>query len=182
MERGILDCVMKTPASSPDLNPIENVWASLKYYLQTVSKPRTRDQLVDGIQNFWLSLTKKQCGRYIDHIHKVMPYVVLNSGEASGFWGMNKENTPVTGLNWLWFAYASLERIVNFKPWWIALHFINFPNLCDKGFFQPEEREERDSILKWNFLIKFFFFMYKYFRKMLPFWISIRFCFVKLHE
>lgn len=85
MERGILDCVMKTPASFPDLNPIENVWASLKYYLQTVSKPRTRDQLVDGIQNFWLSLTKKQCGRYIDHIHKVMPYVVLNSGEASGF-------------------------------------------------------------------------------------------------
>jgi transposase len=84
-QNGMADKVMTTPASSPDLNPIENVWASMKYYLQTVAKPRTKDQLVQGIKCFWDSLTKQQCGRYIVHIHKVIPYVVLNDGEASGF-------------------------------------------------------------------------------------------------
>lgn len=49
-EKGILNNVMTTPASSPDLNPIENVWASMKYYLQTVAKPRTKDQLIQGIR------------------------------------------------------------------------------------------------------------------------------------
>ena len=84
-EKGMLQNVMTTPASSPDLNPIENVWASMKYYLQTVAKPRTKDQLIQGIRDFWGSLSTAQCGRYIDHIHKVIPVIVLNDGEASGF-------------------------------------------------------------------------------------------------
>lgn len=84
-EKGILDNVMTTPASSPDLNPIENVWASMKYYLQTVAKPRTKDQLTQGIKAFWETLSTPQCIRYIDHIHKVIPNVVLNRGEASGY-------------------------------------------------------------------------------------------------
>lgn len=84
-EKGILDNVMTTPASSPDLNPIVNVWASMKYYLQTVAKPRTKDQLIQGIKAFWETLSTPQCERYIDHIHKVIPYVVLNRGEASGY-------------------------------------------------------------------------------------------------
>lgn len=84
-KKGILNNVMTTPASSPDLNPIENVWASMKYYLQTVAKPRTKDQLIQGIKEFWETLSTPQCVRYIDHIHKVIPYVVLNRGEASGY-------------------------------------------------------------------------------------------------
>lgn len=84
-DNGILDHIMKTPASSPDLNPIENVWASMKQYLSNVHKPRTRDELVGGIKAFWASLTAAQCGRYIDHIHRVIPYIVLNKGDASGF-------------------------------------------------------------------------------------------------
>lgn len=84
-EKGILNNVMTTPASSPDLNPIENVWASIKYYLQIVAKPRTKDQRIQGIKEFWETLSTPQCVRYIDHIHKVIPYVVLNRGEASGY-------------------------------------------------------------------------------------------------
>lgn len=56
MEKGMLDSVMKTPASSPDLNPIENVWATMKYHLQTHVKPRTKEELVGGIRSFWGAL------------------------------------------------------------------------------------------------------------------------------
>lgn len=56
-----------------------------EYYLQIVAKPRTKDQLIQGIKAFWETLSTPQCERYIDHIHKVIPYVVLNRGEASGY-------------------------------------------------------------------------------------------------
>ena len=40
----------KTPASSPDLNPIENIWGSMKNYLWTVVKPKNLQELKDGIK------------------------------------------------------------------------------------------------------------------------------------
>ncbi|KAK3099483.1 hypothetical protein FSP39_005100 [Pinctada imbricata] len=82
---GILDTVMKTPASSPDLNPIENVWASLKLHLQTKVKPKRKEDLVRGIQEFWKSLTPESCRKYIEHIHKVIPHVILNNGDPTDF-------------------------------------------------------------------------------------------------
>ena len=42
----------KTPAKSPDPNPIENMWHELKEYLRREVKPRTKDQLVSGIEMF----------------------------------------------------------------------------------------------------------------------------------
>lgn len=84
-EKGMLDSVMKTPASSPDLNPIENVWATMKYHLQTHVKPRTKEELVGGIRSFWESLTPEQCARYIDHIHRVIPQVIINGGAPTNF-------------------------------------------------------------------------------------------------
>ena len=76
---------MKTPASSPDINPIENVWSAMKGFLSRTVKPRKRDELVDGIKRFWEGLSAQSCQRYIDHIHRVIPIVILNDGEASGF-------------------------------------------------------------------------------------------------
>jgi len=71
---------MECPPSSPDLNPIENVWAALKLHLRNKIKPRTKEQLVDGIVKFWTTLSSDDCAKYIDHVHKVLPVVVANDG------------------------------------------------------------------------------------------------------
>ena len=39
-----------TPASSLDMNPIENMWHELKYFLWKSVKRRYKQQLVDGIK------------------------------------------------------------------------------------------------------------------------------------
>ena len=74
-----------TPPESPDLNPIENVWGSLKQYLRTHYKPKNLQELKDGIQLFWLTLTPQVCQRYIGHLHKVMPKIVEVEGDPSGY-------------------------------------------------------------------------------------------------
>ena len=72
-----------TPAESPDLNPIERVWSHLKQFLTYVVKPHNKQELIDGIKLFWRTkLTVRQCTRYIDHIHRVVPLVIAKNGEA----------------------------------------------------------------------------------------------------
>ena len=42
----------KTPAESPDINPIENMWQELKEHIRREIKPHTKDELVAGIKQF----------------------------------------------------------------------------------------------------------------------------------
>ena len=74
----------KTPAESPDLNPIENVWSTLKFYVSK-DAPQTQNELVNSIAKFWEShLTIEQCNRYIDHVFEVIPKVIEAKGNFSG--------------------------------------------------------------------------------------------------
>ena len=74
-----------TPPELPDLNPIENIWGSLKQYLCTTHKPRNLDELKRGIQQFWMTLTPEICQCYIGHIQRVIPQVVEVNDEPSGY-------------------------------------------------------------------------------------------------
>ena len=74
-ENGMADKLMPFSAS-PDLNPNKNVWANLKDYDQKTVKPRTNAKLVE-IKAFWGNLNAEPCCKYIDHIQKVIPHVVI---------------------------------------------------------------------------------------------------------
>ena len=60
----------KTSPESHDLNPIENLWHELKGYVRREVKPRTKEELIQGICQFWDTVTIEKCGRYIRHLHK----------------------------------------------------------------------------------------------------------------
>lgn len=74
-----------TPPESPDLNPIENVWGSLKQYLRNTCKPKNLDELKSGIVQFWATMTPEVCSKYIGHLQKVIPKVIEKDGGPSGY-------------------------------------------------------------------------------------------------
>jgi len=75
----------KTPAESPDMNPIENLWHELKEYVRREVKPKTKQELVDGILGFWATVDIHKCSRYIHHLKKVLPKVIEVGGAATGY-------------------------------------------------------------------------------------------------
>jgi len=74
-----------SPPESPDLNPIELVWGSLKQYLRNQYKPHNLEELKAGIETFWFSLTPEKCRKYISHLKKVIPKIVEVEGAPSGY-------------------------------------------------------------------------------------------------
>ena len=70
----------KSPAESPDLNPIDKVWGSLKACLRSVWKPRDLEHLKEGIKIYRAGLTPEVCTQYIQHVQKVFPVVVECKG------------------------------------------------------------------------------------------------------
>ena len=58
----------KTPPESPDINPIENLWHELKEYIRREVKPHNKQQLVDGILEFWKTVDIAKCRKYIHQL------------------------------------------------------------------------------------------------------------------
>ncbi len=75
----------RTPAESPDMNPIENLWHELKEFIRREVKPRTKDELVEGIKLFWTKVDVAKCNKYINHLKKVIPKVIELKGMATGY-------------------------------------------------------------------------------------------------
>jgi len=68
------------------LNPIENLWHEMKEFIRREVKPKTKDELVDGIVKFWGSVSGEKCRKYIRHLHKVIPRVIELHGAATRYW------------------------------------------------------------------------------------------------
>ena len=75
----------KTPPESPDMNPIENLWHQLKEHIRGQVKPRTKQELIDGIKDFWKRVDATLCTRYIRHLRKVIPAAIELNGEPTGY-------------------------------------------------------------------------------------------------
>ncbi len=54
----------RTPAQSPDLNVIENLWHSLKVFIAEMN-PQSKEDLQNVAEMFWSNLTPADCRRYI---------------------------------------------------------------------------------------------------------------------
>ena len=74
----------KNPEESPDLNPIDKVWGSMKNVLRDKHKPRNMPELKEGIKKFWRTMTPRMCCKYINHLQKVMPDVIEANVAPSG--------------------------------------------------------------------------------------------------
>ena len=75
----------KTPAESPDLNPIENLWHELKEFIRREIKPKTKDQLIQGILAFWETVDMPKCLKYINHLNEVIPKVMVQKQVIRSF-------------------------------------------------------------------------------------------------
>lgn len=75
----------RTPPESPDMNPIENLWHELKEFIRREVKPKSKEELIKGIQLFWDSVDIHKCHRYIDHLKKVLPRAIEVVGEPTGY-------------------------------------------------------------------------------------------------
>jgi hypothetical protein len=72
------------PSESPDINPIEMVWAAFKRHIY-IQAWTTVDELVAAILSYWeKELSVEACNKYIDHIFKVAPVCILMKGAAMG--------------------------------------------------------------------------------------------------
>ena len=74
-----------TPPESPDLNPIENLWHELKEFIRREVKPKTKQELIDGIKGFWGTVSVNKCQKYIGHLRRVIPAVIQCEGSATGY-------------------------------------------------------------------------------------------------
>ena len=81
-EHGV--ATIKTPAESPDMNPIECIWSMMKSDIRSKG-PKTQDTLCDCLIESWSRITIEHCNNLINHVQNtVFKEVVRVKGFATG--------------------------------------------------------------------------------------------------
>jgi transposase len=66
---------MKSPPSSPDLNPIELVWHDLKQHVRKC-RCTTEKEIIQACQEFQNKMTPEYCQKYINKLKEVIQIVI----------------------------------------------------------------------------------------------------------
>lgn len=78
--------VLPHPSRSPDLNPIEMVWAEMKRgFNENITKITSKEELAQTVIELWNKLPQENIAAYINNIKNVMNEVVENKGDFSSF-------------------------------------------------------------------------------------------------
>ncbi|KNC30997.1 hypothetical protein FF38_03163 [Lucilia cuprina] len=77
--------IMKWPAQSPDLNPIENLWADVKKKILSEAKPTNNEQLWKVIKESWEKIPKKRCEDLVNSMPNRCAAVIANKGHATKY-------------------------------------------------------------------------------------------------
>ena len=57
----------------------------MQEFLRREVKPQTKDELINGILQYWSTVTAAKCQKYISDLNKVIPEIIRVQGEATGF-------------------------------------------------------------------------------------------------
>ena len=77
--------VLDHPPFSPDLNPIENVWAMMSCLIWTYEKPTNRAELRTAIWKVWNGLTPAQLDPFFRNMPDRMQAVIDLGGKRTKY-------------------------------------------------------------------------------------------------
>ena len=71
--------MLEWPGNSPEINPIENIWAYLKRAMQQITC-HSKEQLWKAAQHHWYSLDRKFCQNLMESMPKRVKSVINMEG------------------------------------------------------------------------------------------------------
>ena len=76
--------ILTWPAQSPDINPIENLWNTMKRKMEN-HKPSNKAELFDFLRLEWETITQDECERLVESIPSRIRAVIKNRGFATKY-------------------------------------------------------------------------------------------------